>query len=846
MKKSWLFFPLIVSIVALTYLFSVKQSLAQIDSTTNLSTSTVTCTDYIVKSNDWLSKIADNFYQDPSAYQQIAEATNAKAKVDSSYAQITATNILRVGWKLCIPSGNLASQSLVTNTAKSSIKVGFIYVGPVGDKGWTDAHNEARLYLTEKLGNQVQTTFKANVNATNAETEIRALAQQGNDLIFTTSYDFMDATEKVAKEFPQIKFVHISGYKKAAPNFSNLFGSMEQMKYIAGMVAGAKTKAAGGQLVGYIAPIVSPEVTRLINATALGMKETCSDCKLKVIWINSWFNPSLETQSATGLLNEGVIVLVSDTDSSSASVSVANDAGKWAVAYDSESACNPSTTACLGSPYWNWKEKYLAIVQTVLNGTFKVEDSYLGAETGIVNFSGLMTGQTASPSIPTEALPKIKERLQQMLTGTFTRFDIFKGTIRDNKGNVIVSDNQPLTQSDLEGLKGVNGREDCSICMNWLADNIIGELPQLLTTSVAKSSIKVGFIYVGPVGDKGWTDAHNEARLYLTEKLGSQVQTTFKANVNATNAESEIRALAQQGNDLIFTTSYDFMDATEKVAKEFPQIKFVHISGYKKATPNFSNLFGSMEQMKYIAGMVAGAKAKVEGGQLVGYIAPIVSPEVTRLINATALGMKETCPNCKLKVIWINSWFNPSLETQSATELLNEGVTVLVSDTDSSSASVSVASDAGKWAVAYDSESACNPSNTACLGSPYWNWKEKYLAIVQTVLNGTFKVEDSYLGAETGIVNFSGLMTGQTPSPSIPTEALPKIKERLQQMLTGTFTRFDIFKGTIRDNKGNVIVSDNQPLTQSDLEGLKGVVGREDCSICMNWLADNVVGELSQ
>ncbi len=358
---------------------------------------------------------------------------------------------------------------------------------------------------------------------------------------------------------------------------------------------------------------------------------------------------------------------------------------------------------------------------------------------------------------------------------------------------------------------------------------------------IQEGKFNVAFVYVGPIGDGGWTYAHNEGRVYLEEQLGDQVATAYLESVpEGADAERVIRNLARKGFDAVFTTSFGFMDPTATVAEEFPDAHFVHVSGFKKNETNFANLFGAMESMKYLVGMIAGARAAEDGSNRVGYIAPFPIPEVIRHANAASLGMKKTCPECQLDIRWIFTWFDPDLERQAAESLMDAGATVVITGADTTGP-VQVAGERGHWGVAYDSRNSCEVDPDACLTVPYWNWGPFYVDLVQSMMDGTFVGDDIYFDVDSGALGLLGFVEDQTPAPGVPESVIPQVQELLAQMEAGEFTRFDVFTGPINDNKGELVVPEGQALTQSDLEGLSGVPGRDDCTICMSWLAEGIV-----
>ena len=359
----------------------------------------------------------------------------------------------------------------------------------------------------------------------------------------------------------------------------------------------------------------------------------------------------------------------------------------------------------------------------------------------------------------------------------------------------------------------------------------------------------VAFVYVGPIGDGGWTYAHNEGREYL-EANSDNVHTAYIESVpEGADAERVIRQLARDGFDAIFTTSFGYMDPTATVAEEFPDTYFVHVSGFKKNDTNFMNLFGAMESMKYLAGMIAGQTVTEQGGNKVGYIAPFPIPEVIRHANAAAMGMKETCPDCEMEIRWIFTWFDPDLEQQAAQSLIDSGATVVITGADTSGP-VQVAAQADLFGIGYDSDTACNAAPDNCLTTPYWLWGPVYTDLVAEMQAGTFVPSDYYFDVDSGGLALLGFMEGQTPSTAVSEAIIPLVEEKLAEMQSGEFTRFDLFTGPINDNQGNEVVPAGVSLTQSDLEGidaeLGAVLGRPGCEICMNWLAEGIIGEIPQ
>jgi basic membrane protein A len=353
----------------------------------------------------------------------------------------------------------------------------------------------------------------------------------------------------------------------------------------------------------------------------------------------------------------------------------------------------------------------------------------------------------------------------------------------------------------------------------------------------------VAFVYVGPHDDGGWTQAHDVGRQWVEENV-ENVHTAYVENVaEGADAEQVIRSLARKGFDVIFTTSFGFMDASEAVANEFPDVNIIHVSGFKSNGENFGNLMGAMENMKYLAGMLAGSRAKVDGNPKLGYIATFPIPEELRLGNAFALGVQKTCPECKIDVRWIFTWHDPIKEKEAAKSLFDAGAQIVMTGADTPAPAE--AAPEGKWGITYDYSGNC--TNPRCLTSMYWNWGPVYARIVEESAAGTWKGSSEYFDADSGALGLLGFMEGETAQPGVkdlPEEDLALIKDTLGKMLKGEFTRFDVFKGPIKDNQGNVVLADGVSMEQADLDGFKQF--GTPCKTCMYWWNENISAELPE
>jgi basic membrane protein A len=367
---------------------------------------------------------------------------------------------------------------------------------------------------------------------------------------------------------------------------------------------------------------------------------------------------------------------------------------------------------------------------------------------------------------------------------------------------------------------------------------------ELQIPDIEEGKYNVAFVLIGPHDDGGWSQAHYEGIQYLQKNV-ENVHTAYIENVpEGAEAEQVIRSLARKGFNAIFTTSFGYMDATGAVAEEFPDTNFIHVSGYKSNNKNFGNLFGAMEDMKYLAGMVAGSRAKTDGNPKIGYIATFPIPEELRLGNAFALGMKKTCPDCTMDVRWINTWHDPVAEKDAASSLFDAGAQVVFTGADTP-APADVAQEKGKWGITYDYVGSCKVER--CLTTIYWDWGKIYSTIVKGMIDKTYKPGFDYFDADSGALGLFGFMEGQSLTKGmadLPAEDVQMVKDTLAKMLAGEFTRFDVFSGPIKDNKGNVVVPEGEKMTQNDLDQFPPGAPGLECKYCMYWWADGITAEL--
>jgi basic membrane protein A len=287
----------------------------------------------------------------------------------------------------------------------------------------------------------------------------------------------------------------------------------------------------------------------------------------------------------------------------------------------------------------------------------------------------------------------------------------------------------------------------------------------------AADKLKVGFIYLGPIGDLGWTYQHELARQAVVKEFGDKIETTFLENVpEGPDAERAIEQLVRAGNKLIFTTSFGYMEPTLKVAKKYPNVHFEHATGYKRDA-NMSSYSARWYQGRYIQGIIA---AKMSKSGVLGYIGSFPIPEVVSGINSTILGAQTINPNIKVKIIWANSWFDPGKEADAAKALLDQGADVIMQHTDSPAA-MQVASERGKLAFGQDSE-MIKFGPKAQLTSILDTWAPYYIARVKAELDGAWKSEDTWGGLETN-------MFAMAPYTNMPDD-VKKMAEDAQAAIT--------------------------------------------------------------
>lgn len=334
---------------------------------------------------------------------------------------------------------------LAGNSRADDLKVGFIYVGPVGDAGWSYAHDLGRQEVEKMDG--VTTSYVESVpEGPDAERVIANMARKGFGLIFTTSFGYMDPTLKVAQQNPDVIFEHCSGFK-LAKNMGNYFGRMYQARYLSGIVAGSMTKS---NILGYVAAFPIPEVIRGINAFTLGVQSVNPDAQVRVVWTKTWYDPATEKEAAKSLLDVGADVITQHQDSPGPQ-EAAEEAGAYSVGYNSDMS-KFAPKAHLTAPIWNWGPFYTKIVKEVQDGTWKSESLWPGMKEGVVGLAPY------GPMVPADVKATVEEAKENIISGDLV---VFAGPVKDQEGNVKIAEGEVPADKDLLG-------------MTWFVEGVVG------------------------------------------------------------------------------------------------------------------------------------------------------------------------------------------------------------------------------------------------------------------------------------------------------------------------------------------------------------------------------------
>ncbi|MBC8037475.1 MAG: BMP family ABC transporter substrate-binding protein [Rhizobiales bacterium] len=351
----------------------------------------------------------------------------------------------------------------------------------------------------------------------------------------------------------------------------------------------------------------------------------------------------------------------------------------------------------------------------------------------------------------------------------------------------------------------------------WSALVAILALGLTAAAANAADKIKACWVYVGPVGDFGYSYQHDQGRKAVEKELGDKVETKFLENVVEADSERAIERLARDGCAIVFTTSYGFMDPTIKVAAKYPDVKFEHATGYKKAD-NVAIYNARFYEGRYVMGQIA---AKMSKTGIAGYIVSFPIPEVVSGINAFMLGAQSVNPDFKVKIVWVKSWYDPGLEADAAKVLFGQGADIMVQHTDST-APLQIAQEQGKLGFGQSSD-MIKFAPKAQLTSNTDDWNAYYVGRVKAVLDGTWKSEDTWGGMDTGMVLLSPFTNMPDDVKAMAEETSAKIKSK----------EFHTFTGPITKQDGTVVGEAGKALPDGDILG-------------MNWYVKGVDDQLPQ
>ena len=333
---------------------------------------------------------------------------------------------------------------------EEAFKVAYVYVGPVGDLGWSYAHDQGRQNLDEAF-DYVETTYSENVpEGPDAERVIRDYAEDGYDMIFATSFGYMDAVLEVAKDHPDVLFEHCTGYE-TADNVAIYDGRGYEGWYLAGITAGRMTES---NVLGYVAPYPIPEVVRNLNAFALGARSVNPDAELHPVWIMDWFNPPAEREAAQALLDTGADVIARESDSTEPD-KLAQENGVYAVGYNAISQ-DVAPDAVLTAPIWDWGVYYKDTVEKAYNDEWETH-AYWGHMS-----DGIMELAPFGDMVPQDVRDEVEEAKEAIMNG---ELHPFTGPIRDQDGEVQVADGETMTDEAL-------------LSFNWLVEGVVGQIPE--------------------------------------------------------------------------------------------------------------------------------------------------------------------------------------------------------------------------------------------------------------------------------------------------------------------------------------------------------------------------------
>lgn len=360
-------------------------------------------------------------------------------------------------------------------------------------------------------------------------------------------------------------------------------------------------------------------------------------------------------------------------------------------------------------------------------------------------------------------------------------------------------------------MKNLRNRKPAGIMVAFLAAVLLAG-----ACSSNEDDFSAAFLYVSPIGDAGWTWAHDQGRLYAEQETG--LTTAYVESIDdnsAADTEAAIRTLVADGHDVIIGTSFGYMDTMEAMATEFPDVVFEHVSGYKANETNFGNTFGKIYQARYLTGIIAGSATEANR---IGYVAAFPIPEVVRGINAFTLGAQSVNPDVEVVVSWTSTWFDPAIEGDAADALLEGGADVIAMHQDTTSAGLAAEAAGARW-VSYNSDmSSFAPE--AYLASAVWNWGPRYAEIISSVEDGSYTPGYYWGDFADGIVDIGSIADDVDP------DIVAQVNDVRRQMIDGTF---NVFVGPLNGQDGTQLLADGEVMDDGILLGeaffIEGVVG---------------------
>ncbi|HJO32575.1 MAG TPA: BMP family ABC transporter substrate-binding protein, partial [Anaerolineales bacterium] len=448
-----------------------------------------------------------------------------------------------------------------------------------------------------------------------AAAALRDYAAEGYDLVIAHGSQYGASLQEIAPDFPETSFAWgTTADTFGVPNIFAYEARSEEGGYVNGVLAASLSESG---IIGVVGPIEVGDAKLYVDGFTAGAEATNPDIQVNANWIGSFSDVALASEAAQTHLNAGADVLTGTAQMVVGAIGVAETNGViWLGTQSDQSSLAPSIVAA--NQVYDWTVALEEIVALIGEGT-------LGGK----SFAATMSN-----------------------------------------GGLRVDFNPDFAM-------GADAKAAAEAALAAVTSGDIDALAAAGEVAAAKTAFKAAFVYVAPIGDLGWTWAHDQARQQMEADLG--IETAYIEMVpEGPEGERVIRDFAMKGYDLIFTTSFGYMDPTITVAEEFPDIQFVHISGFKSA-PNASNVFGRMYQPRYLSGLVAGAATE---SNIIGYVAAFPIPEVIRGINAFTLGVREVNPAAEVRVVWTNTWFGPPEEKEAADALLAAGADIIAQHQD--------------------------------------------------------------------------------------------------------------------------------------------------------------------